>query len=137
MLLSQAKDMSFSLYAHTKVVTNVNDPSIAGTLFSGFSVQTNVSGNPSPLIQIELDDLNFSALDLSNFFFLNKYFYRQISNKRLTHKVVYVDKTKKYTNFITNSSFFVQLPSSNTGFPSVLISQVTKGVQVYFYDNGI
>jgi hypothetical protein len=67
MILSQANDLSFSLYAHTKVVTNVFDPTIIGTVFSGFLVQTNVSGNPSPLIQIELDDLNLSALDLSNF----------------------------------------------------------------------
>ena len=67
MLLSQANDMSFSLYAHTKIIKNVNEPSIAGTLFSGFLVYTNVSGNSSPIIQIELDDSNSSALDLSIF----------------------------------------------------------------------
>jgi len=59
--MSQANDLSFLVLAHTKIVSNLYNPSIQGTLFSGFAMQSNAS----PLIQVELDDLDPSALDIS------------------------------------------------------------------------
>ena len=65
MILSEANDLSFQILAHTKIVTNLNDSNIQGTVFSGFAMQSNVAASKSPLIQVELDDSNSNALDLS------------------------------------------------------------------------
>lgn len=63
MIVSRAKDSSFMVLAHTKIITNAVFPNIAGTVFSGFFLQTNVSRTSIP-IQIELDDSNLAALDI-------------------------------------------------------------------------
>ena len=70
MIMSQANDLSFQVLAHTKIVTNQYNPSIQGTLFSGFVMQSNVLSVASPLIQVELDDFNPSALDISKYYYI-------------------------------------------------------------------
>lgn len=68
MIVSRANDLSFHVLAHTKIIRSISDSSLGGTVFSGFVVKTNVYGKASPLIQVELDDQDPLALDLSEFF---------------------------------------------------------------------
>ncbi len=66
-ILTQPNDKSFLVQMHTKIVTNVNDPSIKGTLYSGFAIKTTLS----PIVQFELNDEIPDKPDLGIFDFFN------------------------------------------------------------------
>lgn len=107
-ILSKADDDSFMVQSHTKIISNIETPSIRGTVYTGFAVKT----TNSPIIQLELDETDPTSPDLC----------------------LYVDRIKQpYKHFTTNTSFLVQYPQSD---PKAIISGTSRGVSVLM-DNGL